>query len=210
MKKNTKLIIMDLYGIISLGSYWDVTNWLAKKFHIDPKKIYAILYHKYFNRAAMGEITERELFTGALKELKIDMDWKMVRDKHLAFQIPNEPAIRLCQDLQKQGYIVLLLSKNIPAHFAHTKRHFMLKKYFKYITNTFDLGLPKSSKKTILWVMKEFKVKPAEIVFCDDQAFNLVEAKKIGIKTVLYQDFHSFKRKLLQMLSSIESKPGVY
>src|SRR3990167_4573337 len=73
MKKNTKLINMDLYGIISLGSYWDVTNWLAKKFRIDPEKIYAVLYHKYFSRAAMGEITERELFKGALSELHIDM-----------------------------------------------------------------------------------------------------------------------------------------
>src|SRR3989304_4932422 len=114
MKKNTKLIIMDLYGIISLGSYWDVTNWLGKKFYIDPKKKYPKLNHKDFKRA----------------------------------------------------------------HFAHTKRQVGLRKYFKHITNTFDLGLPKSSKKTILWVMKEFKVKPDEIVFCDDQAFNLVEAKK--------------------------------
>ena len=203
MKKNTKLIIMDLYGIISLGSYWDVTNWLAKKFSIDPEKIYAVLYHKYFSRAAMGEITERELFKGALSELHIDMDWREARDKHLAFQIPNKLAIKLCQDLQKEGYTMLLLSKNIPAHFTHTKKQFELRKFFKYITNTFDLGLSKASNETMLWVLKKFKVKPQEVIFCDDQAFNLVEAKKIGIKTILYQDFQSFKRKLLKMLSSV-------
>jgi FMN phosphatase YigB (HAD superfamily) len=201
MNNRIRLVIMDLYGIISLGSYWDVTFWLAKKYHIDPEKIYGVLYHKYFNMAAMGKITERQLFVLALEELGIDMDWKTVRDKHLTFQKLNMPAVRLCQELEEHGYTILLLSKNIPPHFSQTKKRFGLRKYFRHITNTYDLGLAKASKETMLWALTKFKVKPEEVLLCDDQDFNLVEAGKMGIKTVLYTDFRSFKRSVVEALS---------
>ena len=201
-KGNTKLVIVDLYGIISLGSFWDITHWLAKKFKRKPHGIYDVLYHKYFNAAALGKIGERELFTKALDDLDIDADWRAVRDKHLTYQVPNKPAIELCKRLQKDGYTVLLLSKNIPSHMRHTIRAFGLQKYFKHITNTYDLSLPKASKRTMLWALKRFRVKPSEVVFCDDQDFNLVEAKKMGIRTVLYKNVRQFKTDLRKALAT--------
>ena len=192
--KKIKLIIVDLYGVVSKGSYWDTTFWLAKKFGLQPRDIYKILYHKYFNQAALGKISEKTFFTKALKDLKINLNWKIVREKHLSFQKPNRQVIKLCKNLQTQGYTVLLLSKNIPSHFNHTKKTFGLNKIFKHIYNTFDLKLPKASKKTVVWVLKKFKIKPEEIIFIDDQDFNLVEAKKMGVNTTHYKNFLQLKR----------------
>ena len=60
--------------------------------------------------------------------------------------------------------------------------------------NTWELGLPKASRKTINVITKRFKVKPSEIIYIDDQESNLVEARKMGIKTIFYQNFKQFKK----------------
>jgi FMN phosphatase YigB (HAD superfamily) len=43
--------------------------------------------------------------------------------------------------------------------------------------------------------MKKFKVKPEEVFYADDQRENLVEAERMGIKTVFYEDFREFRDK---------------
>jgi FMN phosphatase YigB (HAD superfamily) len=75
-----------------------------------------------------------------------------------------------------------------------------IRRYFKNYLNTYQLGYDKSSPKTIKWVLKKIKVKLEEVVMVDDQNFNLVEPKKIGVKTILYKNFPDFEKELIRIL----------
>jgi len=48
--------------------------------------------------------------------------------------------------------------------------------------------------------VKRLKVKPQEIVYADDQRNNLVDAKKMGIKTIFVKNFNQFKKDLNKYL----------
>lgn len=201
MKSKIKLIIVDLYGVMTTGNYHNICAWLAKKYHRQESDVYRVVYHKYFNLAAVGKITEREAFVWALRDLKMDENWKEIRTRHIAYLLLNKEVFRYILSLQKRGFKILLLSKNVPSQFQDIVAKYRLRKYFKNIINTYDLGLPKASKETIEYVLNKFKVKPQEVVYIDDQNFNLPIAKKIGIKTILYKNFKETKKKLLLFLN---------
>ena len=151
-----KLIIIDFYGVMALGSYKETCGWLAKKYKLDYDFLYKIIYHKYFSKAAVGKITERASFVLPIKELGFEETWQELRQKHLSFQKLNKSVFDLCLKLQKQGYIILLLSKNTPWQFNYALDKMNIRKYFKNIINTFDLKLPKASPKTIKYVLKKY------------------------------------------------------
>ena len=195
-----KLIIVDLYGVMTTGNYHNICSWLAKKYHRQESDVYKIVYHKYFKLAAVGKITEREAFVWALRDLKMNEDWRKVRQKHLAYLLLNKRVFNFVLSLQKRGFRILLLSKNVPSQFKDIVAKYRLWKYFKNIINTYDLKLPKASKETIDYVLKKFQVKPQEVAYIDDQDFNLPIAKKMGMKTILYKDFRDAKKKLLEYL----------
>lgn len=196
MDKKYKLIIIDLYGVLTTGNYRNISGWLAMKYNLDPDYVYNIVYHKYFNQAALGKISERESFVRALKELNMKEDWRKIRKKHLSYLVLDKKVFNLALKWQKQGYQILFLSKNVPSQFRDLLNRYQLKKYFKYIINTYDLGLPKASKKTMIHVLNKFKVKPKEVIYIDDQDFNLSEAKRMGAKTILYKGVNDLRKKL--------------
>ena len=128
------------------------------------------------------------------------MTWQELRDLHYRLFTIDQKVVKLNKELNKQGYQTLLLSKNTRSQFATTSKRFGFKKKFKNIINTWELGLPKASTATLKEIMKRFKVKPQEIVYADDQQGNLVDAKKMGVKTILVKNYSQFKKELIQYL----------
>ncbi|MCX6794447.1 MAG: HAD hydrolase-like protein [Candidatus Falkowbacteria bacterium] len=198
MDKKIKLIIIDLYGVMSFGSYQDTCRWLARKYDLDYKECYRIVYHKYFCRAAAGKISEAESFNLAAKELKIKESGSELRAKHLSFQRLNRPIYNLAIKLKKTGYKILLLSKNTPAQFKHVVEKFKLYDHFKII-NCYYFRMDKKSPGMMKYILKKYKLTPAEVLMTDDQDFNLTYAKKIGVKIILYKDFSSFKKQIVRL-----------
>ena len=194
--RKIKLIIVDYYGVLTLGSYKDTCQWLAKKYKMDYDYLYKIIYYKYFMPAVLGKISERKSFELPAKELGLKETGQELRTKHIYFQKKNTPVFNYILKLQKAGYTVVLLSQNTPPQFHEALKKIGTRKYFKNIVNTYYFKLPKASAKMIKYVLKKFKVKPEEAIMIDDQDFNLVEAKKLGVKTIYYKNFKQFKKKM--------------
>lgn len=192
--KKIKLIIVDFNGVLSYGNYHNLCNWLAKKYHKKEKDIYKILYHKWFNQAAEGKISERDFFENALRELNFPLTWREARKGYLLAILPNKPLINYLFNLRRSGYKVLVLSKNVPSQFNEGVEICKLKKYFKDIINTYDLHLPKASKETVHFILKKYGLKAKECIFIDDQDFNLVASKKLGMHTILYKNPAQMRR----------------
>lgn len=202
MKNNKiKLIIIDLYGVMSVGSYKETCQWISSKYNIDFDTCYDIVYHKYFTPATLKKITEKQSFELAAKEIGMAEDWRTLRSKHLSFQHINKSVFNLARSLQSRGYKVLLLSKNTPGQFGYVVNKYNFRKYFDVI-NTYNIGYPKGSAKTMRYVLKKYKVKPQEVFFVDDQDFNLPKAKKLGVHTYLYKNFKDFRKHLNKVLDA--------
>ncbi|PLX28830.1 hypothetical protein C0581_00890 [Candidatus Parcubacteria bacterium] len=201
MKPKIKLIVLDFHGILVKGDYKPVCRMLAKKHNVKWEEVYEVLYKTHFREAVLGKIPESQVYIRTFKHFGWKGDsWKETHEYHKNAMHLNNSVYRFSLQLQKKGYTVLLLSQNTADQFKSYVKRFDLKKDFKYITNTFDLGVPKASKETTDWIKKEFQVKSGEVIFCDDQENNLVAAKKDGMKTVHYKNFTQFKSDITKFL----------
>ena len=195
-----KLIVLDFHGIMVKGDYSAVSKMLAKKHHVPWKDIFEILYKKYFRQAVVGEIPERDVYLKTFRHFGWREDWKKVHAYHKNAMVLNRGIFKMARRLQDDGYTILLLTQNTPDQVKTYNKRFGLPRYFKHIVNTFDLGVHKSSPQTIKWILKKFKVKAEQVVFCDDQESNLVEPGKFGMRTVLYKNFKQFNKELTNHL----------
>ena len=197
----TKLIVLDFHGILVKGDYKPVCRMLAKKHKVKWQDVYEVLYKTHFRKAVVGEIPESQVYLRTFKHFGWKGEsWREAHEYHKNAMQLNKCVYKLALQLQKKGYTLLMLSQNTSDQFKSYIKRFDLKKDFKYITNTFDLGVPKASRETTEWIKKEFGVKSNEVIFCDDQEGNLVAAKKDGMKTIHYKNFKQFKSDLTKFL----------
>lgn len=197
-----KLIIFDLYGLILSSGYPDTSKYLAKKFGGDWHNYQEIMYKKYFNQAALRQITQKQAWVLAAKELNLPITWQDLRKVHYKLMAIDKRLPKLDKELNKRGYMTLVLSKNTRSQLADNCKRFGIKKIFRNVMNTWELNLPKANKKTLTLVLKKFKVKPQEVIYADDQQANLVDAKQMGIKTIFVKNYQQFKKELDRYLQS--------
>jgi len=193
-----KLVIFDCYGIILNEGFPNTSKVLANKYGGRWQDYQKIMYTKYFNLAATRKISQKEAWIKTVEYFSFPISWKQLRDLHYSLMKINPRAIELNNWLNHRGIKTMLLSKNTRSQFADVSKKFGLKKKFKHLINTWELNLPKASAKTLSLIMTRFKVKPPEIIYGDDQKDNLVDAKKMGIKTILVENFARFKQEVVR------------
>jgi HAD superfamily hydrolase (TIGR01509 family) len=198
------VIILDLFGVLVLGSYKDTCQWIGDKYQLDYSFVYDIVYHKYFSDATRAKITEAKSFSLACKELALEEKGKELRQIHLSFQKLNKEVLSLVLDWQKQGAKVVVFSKNTPQQFNEIVRLFNLRNYFPVIINSYNLKLEKKSKQALNYFFKRFKVTKDQVLMIDDQAYNFINAKKMGIGTVLYKNSSQLKREVNGWLKKVK------
>ncbi len=200
MKQKIKLIIFDCYGLVLNEGYPNTARWLAKQYGGTWKTYLDIMYRRYFNQAAMRDITQQQAWQQTVDYFDLPITWQELRDKHYNLMKIDKRTVGLARKLSKQGYTTLMLSKNTRSQFHYAVTKFKLDKYFDHIMNTWELNLPKASKKTLRVIMKRFKVTPAEIIYADDQQGNLVDPKAMGCRTIYVKNYPQFKWELDQYL----------
>ena len=197
-----KLIIFDAYGVCLNQGYPNTSKYLAKKYRLNWQAVQNILYRKYFNQAALKQISQKSAWEFALKELGLPLSLDQLKILHYGLMKTNPKVLVLARKL-KQHYRIALLSKNTREQFTEVKRRFpVLKKTFgKNLINTWEYDLPKASEATVRFLCKRFKVKPGEILYFDDQAENLKIPKTMGVNTLLYENFGQFQNELKKFIS---------
>ena len=152
---NIKLVIFDGYGVAFSRGYPDTMKVLAKRLKRDEKELQDVFYHKYFNLAAERKVTQKQAWIRPIKELGLDIDWREVRALHYKLFTRNYKVLAIVNKVQEET-TTLMLSKNTRSQFYDTGQKLEFKKYFKNIINTYELNLPKASRKTMKLIMKRF------------------------------------------------------
>lgn len=201
MKNNIRLIIFDAYGVCLNEGYPNTSKYLAKKYKLNWHQVQNILYTKYFNLAAIKQISQNEAWEMAIKELGLPLTIAKIKKIHFGLMRLNPEILSLAKQL-KSNFKVTLLSKNTRQQFQITKQKFPeLQKIFgKNTINTWEHNLPKASEKTIKFLSKRFKVLPKEMLYIDDQETNLVIPKKMGVKTIFYKNFKQVQKEIQKNL----------
>lgn len=195
------MIIFDAYGVCLSPGYPETAKYLAKKYHRNTEDIYAILYKKWFNLAAIRKITQADAWRLAVKELELPIAWQKVRQIHYELMSYNRFVLNQALKLRKQ-YQISLLSKNTRSQFYDMQKRFpVFRKVFgSDMINTWEYKLPKASRETMDSVFAKYGVKAEEVLYTDDQEINLEVPRKMGVKTIFFKNNKQWLRDLNKML----------
>ncbi len=103
----------------------------------------------------------------------------------------NKELYRRSLELKKQGYQISILSDQWPlSEKVMVKKEFY--KNFSPVIISDRVGLRKPNIKIYKLLKKKLNLKSSQILFVDNQRWNLIPAEKLGMKTILFKNNKQF------------------
>ena len=196
-----KTIIFDLGGVV-LTNDWsrDYHEFLKEFSHAFSVTIGDLhrewkAHYSFFD----GKITEEEFWNIFLKKSgakEIDTEKaKVIWRKH---QKSLGNMFSLLKKLKKKYRLAALT--NLSKEWTDFKREcFGLDEYFDLIVSSGYVGVTKPHHKIYELILRKLENEPQECLFIDDRETNLLPARELGIKTVLFTGQEELERKLREI-----------
>ncbi len=140
----------------------------------------------------IGKMTDEEFWSWAAKEWQLDKTPQELIDLLISGYDVDERVVSTVKTVRANGYKTLVCSSNFPARVNGLQQKFHFLDNFDAAVFSYEVGANKPSDKIFQELITRSGVPANTIVFADDHAENLDEAKKLGINTFLYEDFDKF------------------
>jgi putative hydrolase of the HAD superfamily len=193
-----KTIIFDLGGVVLNRGFWIFRENLANEYKIPVERTIEIFIKKYYNLYFSGKISEKEFWENSLRELNIDADWKLLRNKLFKFYKPNKGMLELIDSLRKKGYRTVLLSDQSKEWWPILNKKYSIDFYFDICVISYEIGVSKPNPEVYKIALNKSKSQAKNSLFIDDLEYNLKPANDFGIKTILFKDCNSLKKSLVK------------
>jgi putative hydrolase of the HAD superfamily len=206
-KRRIKGIVFDIGGVLALDTtVFSVHKEMARKFKLNMDDWFDSIDSAYVN-SMEGKISEKEALEKIAKNLKSTpkkVERFFISLYHKNFK-QNKKLYSLAFNLKKIGYKIGILSDQ----WAVSKKALIPPKYAKKFDSVIvscDVGFRKPHPRIYQMSIKELKLKSEEIVFVDNREWNLEPAKKLGMKTILYENNNQLFSSLKKILKKNVNK----
>lgn len=209
MKQQIKALIFDIGGVLQVGGYsktiyrkhrtLGVHNYVAKKAGVSLDQYFDSIDTTYA-KSIEGKIPEKKVLSTISKNLKIS-EKKLKKLYTQAYKNNfrfNKQLFKQALKFKKKGYKIAILSDQ----WHLSKRALMPIKYTKYfdvVVTSCDIGIRKPNPKIYKLALKKLKLSANQIVFIDNQEWNIKPAKKLGMKTVLFVNNKQLFKQLFEL-----------
>jgi len=198
IKKNRiKAILIDVGGVLALGegSKWKKGKFIPSGVHLNVAKKLKISIDQYLDSidstyvsAITGKLPKQKIIEILSKNFGIDSKKlkKFYLNSYKKNFKQNKELFNKLFKLKKQGYKVAVLSDQ----WFLSKEALMPEKLYKNfdeIMVSCDVEIRKPNKKIYQLAVKKLNFSPKEILFIDNQKWNILPAKKLGMNTILFK-----------------------
>ncbi|MDP3965025.1 MAG: HAD-IA family hydrolase [bacterium] len=201
-----KTIIFDIGGVIVNSFGKELIDYTSGKLGIEQSRIRELM-NRYEPSLQKGLISPTEFWKKIINEngSNVPSDnvleslWiePYVENVHI-----DEHMINLVKTL-KNNYIVGCISNSIVPHTLYNKER-ELYSLFNPCLLSDEVHIRKPDKEIFELYLKMTKCEPHEAIFIDDEAPLLVNAQKMGMNTVVFQNIDQLKKELAIFKINIE------
>ncbi len=182
-----KLLIFDSFGVLAK----EITpNFFLKRFSLEEANVRK---NFYFEPADRGELSYFDALRNIAKDFSLSYE-DVLKEMNSYILINSELFTWIKNHKNKEGYTFALLSNCSEGLMPLVYKKISLEQYFDVITLSFEEKMSKPDiriyKRTL---EKAQKYAPFDEIFMiDDNPKNLVPAKNLGFKTILFSNNESF------------------
>ena len=213
MKEGIKVIVFDVGGVLQDERYsreqlrkkrLGVHNFMIKNLKIDLDSWMDSIDTAYSD-SIKGLISEKEVVNKISKNLEISKE-KLLKVFGKAYRhnfMKNKKLFALAHRLNGEGYMVGILSDQ-----WHLSKKFLIPKNdtkgFYPVIVSCDVGLRKPDLRIYELLLKKVrnkdkKIKPSNILFVDNREWNLILPRKLGMKTILFENNKQLAKDLREL-----------
>ena len=188
---NIKAIVFDIGGVL----YEELEHSkIIKKYNLEEEK-FRYTVRKYLEDAILGKLGSFEFIKCIANDLNVSprkffKDWVKERENLKVNKELKNIIKKLKKNYKIAAFTNIIKSSEIDRKKKRVYEHFHLK------IKSIDYGLKKPDVRFYKLLIKKLSLKPDEIIFVDDSKGNLIPAKKLGIKTILFKNNNRLIRDL--------------
>ena len=193
---NIKAILFDYDGVMTIDKTGteSICNYISNTLGID-KSIFEKEYRKYNKDLLYGKPTS-EIWEELCKNINKNIPLSILYDSYKNTPI-NMEMHELVLKIKDKNIKTGLITDNKADRIDYINKIFNLDKYFDIISVSGKLGYGKESDKIFIKTLEELKIKPEKSIFIDNHESNLIIPKKMGIKTIYFNDEEKDMAKLI-------------
>lgn len=199
MNNMFKAIIFDADGMAIKNSVW-FSKRLAKQYGVKEELISPFFQNEFQNciigqadlKVELEKYVREWQWPGTIDELL--ESWFSGEDN------PDERVLSVVKELRAKGTVCCLATNNEKYRTNYMIERMGFGKVFEKVYSSAFMGFKKPQVEFYNYILNDIGLKKDEVVFWDDEADNLVEAKKQGFKIEKYTDFDSFKNSLKSLV----------
>jgi FMN phosphatase YigB (HAD superfamily) len=181
-----QLIIFDLSDVCFNCEEPPFLRKFAKKYKLDFKE-FDNFYQNLLYKAEVGKMSGKEVWDRVLDRYNIKGNASKLISDMMKSKKAYYGVLNLAKKLRK-GYKTAYLTNYNKYYWDEIERRFELKPYFDFGVVSYQIKARKPAPKGFKVVMKRFKAKAKETIFIDDYEKNLVNARNLGINTILFRN----------------------
>ena len=149
----------------------------------------------------LGKVSLDEYISSQLRKSSISLDKQEIAKKiHNQFLTLVDEIIPVIEKLSKSYNLILMAGEGKESLEIKLDK-FKLRKYFSKIYATYTVKMDKTETKFYSLILSENNLKPDETIFIDDQQRYIDAAKKVGLKTIKFENIMQLKQELFRALS---------
>ena len=198
MKKQLiKAILLDVGGVLALGESSERKRgkFIPSGVHLNMAKKLNISIDQYLDSidstyvsAITRKLSKKEVIETLSKNFGISSKKlkRLYLDSYKKNFKQNKELFKELFKLKKRGYKIAILSDQ----WFLSKEALMPDKFYRNFDEVIvscDVGIRKPNKEIYQLAVKRLNLSPHEILFVDNQKWNILPAKKLGMNTILFK-----------------------
>jgi len=211
-KSQIKAIIFDVGGVLALEKDPIRARGRTKGVHEEISKKLGVSLDRWvdnigennigeiYKKAIIGKISEKKFLSFISKTFsKPPLFIKNIFLRAYKTHFKQNTALYyFAFELKKKGYVIAILSDQFPI----SQQIVMPKnkiRHFNPVIVSCEEGVRKPNPKIYKLMLQKLNFRPKEIVFIDNQEWNLTQARKLGIHTILFKNNKQIFRDLRKL-----------
>lgn len=191
-----RAIIFDCFGVLAGSGFKEIYRQAGGNLEHDGEFLEDILA-----AANRGIMSSRDMHQNVADRIGMSYDvWYETVQKN---EQPNEELLEYIKEL-KHKYKVAILSN---ANHGTLQRKFTPEQLsiFDQLTVSAEVGLMKPNAEIYTYTAEKLGVKPEECIFTDDSPAYCEGSEAVGMRSIHYTDFATFKTRLEKILANTNS-----
>ena len=190
-----KAIIFDIGEVLVGKVRKPLLDELIKKYKLneeDFKKFETAIFEKVL----LGQMKEEEYYLHLITKFNLPISVLELQKKAIALTKPIKETWKIVENL-KGKYILAILSDMGEQSAKIREDKFKISKTFNYVIYSFSVGVRKPNPRIYQHLLKLIKIPANECLFIEDKQKNIDEAKRQGMKTILFKNAKQLKKELV-------------